>query len=123
MDNYNNIPVVVDEQPMDPLYQLKQDIAHDIKDSKLMAKDFFLERIQNHITLDQITLDKVIQKYETEIDGIIYVDFSKAINLIYAVMRTGVKIRLNKKNLAQIRENSQQIEKSVFSRRLTQVPS
>ena len=123
MDNYNNIPVVVDEQPMDPLYQLKQDIAHDIKDSKLMAKDFFVERIQNHITLDQITLDKIIQKYETEIDGIIYVDFSKAINLIYAVMRTGVKIRLNKKNLAQIRENSQQIEKSVFSRRLTQVPS
>lgn len=123
MDNYNNIPVVVDEQPMDPLYQLKQDIAHDIKDSKLMAKDFFVERIQNHITLDQITLDKIIQKYETEIDGKIYVDFSKAINLIYAVMRTGVKIRLNKKNLAQIRENSQQIEKSVFSRRLTQVPS
>ena len=80
-----------------------------------MPRNVFSEKIEEHgIAIKQQTLDKIIKKFETEIDGEQFVNYRKAIDLIYAVKRSGIRLKLSKLNLNQMDSNKQ--NPSVFDK-------
>ena len=61
-------------------------------------------------------LEKIVSKFTIDVEGGKCVDYRKAIDLIYAVKRSGAKMRLNKLNLGKIESEETMNEQSVFDK-------
>ena len=91
----------IQNEPIDPLAEFKASLEVEYS-NQYMPREVFEEKIADKMLLDKGTLDKIISKFETEIDNKKHVEFRKAIDLIYAVKKSGIKIRLSKLNLGKM---------------------